>query len=369
MSAATLAYFRPRLEDFLSRDPGGGGDIVCPPEGCQCPPEGCPPPAPPPPSQPVSLESVQFPLTHARYGAPVERSADRHPVVIYSPGFGYDREYGTMLAEDLASHGYIVVTISHTYEAGEVEFPSQRFELARSEEPSARDSYLAVMLRTADVRFVVDKLGDLAAGRNPDVEQRVLPAGLRASLDMTRIGIYGHSLGGATAAQVMANDDRIWAGVNLDGSFLPGKSTSSPEETEAALIELANRIRGPFMILADGNEGGGGIRGPDGFGTHTSIVYYHLSAWRRFIQIAGTTHGSFTDDEWVISQLADAGIVPWTAPPGERSAATWIGMLNPDRAIAIQRAYIRSFFGLWLKNSDDHLLWGPSPQYPEAAFY
>ena len=77
--------------------------------------------------------------------------------------------------------------------------------------------------------------------------------------------------------------------------------------------------------------------------------------------MVGTTHGSYTDDEWLINELAEAGIVP--------SAAGWVGTIQQDRAVAIERAYIRSFFDLWLKNTDDDLLSGPSAQYPEVKFY
>ena len=124
-----------------------------------------------------------------------------------------------MLAIDLASHGYIVVTISHTYEAAEVEFPDRRVELARAEDPNNIHTNLALSLRRADVQFVIDKLTALEGGANPDAEHRPLPAGLRGALDLAKIGIYGHSLGGATAADAMANDARIITGINLDGSF------------------------------------------------------------------------------------------------------------------------------------------------------
>jgi hypothetical protein len=69
--------------------------------------------------------------------------------------------------------------------------------------------------------------------------------------------------------------------------------------------------------------------------------------------VFGTTHGSYTDDEWMINELAAAGIVP--------QAAKWVGTIQQDRAVAIERAYIRSFFDLWLKYTDDHLLSGRQP--------
>ena len=93
---------------------------------------------------------------------------------------------------------------------------------------------------------------------------------------------------------------------------------------------------------------------PDDFGSLTSVVWHNLGGYKRFISVLGATHGSYTDDEWLLNELATAGIIP--------SATKFVGTIQQDRAVAIERAYIRSFFDLWLKNTDDHLLSGPSAQ-------
>ena len=51
-------------------------------------------------------------------------------------------------------------------------------------------------LGVADLRFVLDRLG----GAGP-------------------VGVFGHSLGGATAAQLMHDDRRVRAGIDLDGTL------------------------------------------------------------------------------------------------------------------------------------------------------
>ncbi|WP_460492806.1 alpha/beta hydrolase [Dactylosporangium cerinum] len=66
----------------------------------------------------------ELPLTHARTGAPA--LPGHRPVVLYSPGFGVERTAGTAVVEELASHGYIVVTIDHTHDSPLVEFPDGR---------------------------------------------------------------------------------------------------------------------------------------------------------------------------------------------------------------------------------------------------
>ncbi len=53
--------------------------------------------------------------TGAFAGAPPQRG--RHPLVVLSPGFSLPRSSLTSLAEDLASRGYVVAAIDHTYES------------------------------------------------------------------------------------------------------------------------------------------------------------------------------------------------------------------------------------------------------------
>ena len=68
-----------------------------------------------------------------------------------------------------------------------------------------------------DIRFVLDRIEDLAAGRNPDVEPSAVPAGLGGALDLRRIGMFGWSKGGTATALVMVTDRRVRAGLSLDG--------------------------------------------------------------------------------------------------------------------------------------------------------
>ncbi|GIO43150.1 hypothetical protein J41TS4_29080 [Paenibacillus apis] len=65
-----------------------------------------------------------------------------------------------------------------------------------------------------DTRFVLDSL---EAASSP------IPAWLAEKIDMNRAGVFGHSFGGATAAQMLVEDSRIKAALNMDG-ILYGQS-------------------------------------------------------------------------------------------------------------------------------------------------
>jgi hypothetical protein len=309
----------------------------------------------------ISLDGVDYPLTHARQAVPVQRSVRPYPVVLYSPGYPADRETGTVLVEDLASRGYVVVTVGHTYDAPEVEFPGRRVELGR---PGLdNDGHLQVAVRRADTLLVLDRLAALAAGEKPEAGSGSLPASLSGCLDLTRIGMFGHSFGGATTGQSMAGDDRIIAGIDLDGHVIPDVpfgpgSGKTPEEVDALVGEVATKIgTRPFMIMSSNGKG------PTELGGLMTAFWYNLPGWRRFLSLIGSTHGSYTDSEPLYPQLAAAGVVP------RAITDELLGPTDPNRAVAAQRAYVGAFFDLWLRSRDTHLLDGQSAQYPEIKFF
>ena len=370
MTPAALAEFRPALEHDLENTPSPIGN---PPPGG--PPPGGPPPGGPPPGGGVpipgptptsdldiSLENVAFPFTDARRGVPVAHCGFQFPVVLYSPAFTNGRELGTMLVEDLASRGYIVVAISHTYDSRVVEFPGGRVELGRGLEdlpnvtdPINREGHLVQGIRVADARFVIDKLAELAADLNPDAENHPLPAGLHRALDMTRVGMFGHSMGGGATAHVLAQDDRVVAGIDLDGSILPLSGLSAtPGEDTAKLAAIARLVGArPFMAMTSSKS-------PQEAGALLNGFYSNLSGYRRLASVVGAVHQDFEDSRSLYRQLVDASVIP---------SRLLIGTLAPARSVAIERAYIASFFDLWLKHLDNHFLDGNSARYPEVALY
>ncbi|TCC35262.1 hypothetical protein E0H75_41490 [Kribbella capetownensis] len=291
------------------------------------------------------LDTVDFPVTHGYQDAPVQPRLNGHPVVLFSPGYAAIRELGTALVEDLASRGYVVVSIDHTHEAQVVEFPSGRLELNRQPtEPTDHDYAAALRVRQDDARFVLNQLAILNAGGNPDAEHRRLPHGLPGSLDLSNTGMFGHSLGGDTAAETMALDHRILAGVDLDGSI-----------SGAVAITGLDR---PFLLLGNAHHG----RDKD---PSWAKFWSHLRGWRRHLLLSGSEHQTFTDLAPLAQQLEQALPIPPQVVAGLTSR---IGTIDADRAVTVERAYLSAFFDLHLRHHDHHLLSRPSPRYPEIEF-
>jgi predicted dienelactone hydrolase len=172
--------------------------------------------------------------TNSCLNAPV--AAGAHPVVILTPGFtGTFTDY-TFLTEDLASRGYVVVAVDHTYESTAVEFPDGRIEqgkfgssLTRYTRSDPQALAFAVSVRLADLRFVVDELTALNGAGD---------TGFAGKLDLARIALAGHSLGGLTAVRGVEKDARFRASISLDG-FVPDGLTS-PTTKPVLLIRAGN---------------------------------------------------------------------------------------------------------------------------------
>ncbi|MEV8631985.1 lipase [Streptosporangium sp. NPDC051023] len=281
--------------------------------------------------------AVLLPRTHGHEGAPADRREGRLPVVLYSPGNDSFRSANTVVVEELASRGYVVATIDHTYD-GLVEFPDGR--VVGPVHDGAGAGSVIYGQRIADTRFVLDQLMVLDRGGNPDADHRRLPKGLRGLLDLSRVGMFGYSAGGPTVASAMFEDRRIKAGLAMDGPA-------------AGPVVTAGLAR-PYMLMTATKAVRDQI--PD-----LATFWSNLKGWKLNIRTEGVEHASYGDLEVIAPQVA--ALLKWT--PAQ--LAEEIGTLAPERGEAVQRAYPLAFFDLHLRGRG-HLLDGPSPRFPEVTF-
>ncbi|MFJ3903762.1 alpha/beta hydrolase family protein [Streptomyces sp. NPDC090025] len=256
-------------------------------------------------------------------------AAGKHPLVLLSPGFGVPRFTLTHLAVDLASRGYVVASVDHAYEANGTEMPGGRIlpcvACEKFEDGSATGKDVTAA-RTADVRFVIDRL--TKAGPHAAWPYA-------RTIDARRIGMAGHSIGGASAAAAMVADRRIDAGVNMDGSFWDTLPAGG----------LGGR---PFLMLGTDDE----THRPGGLDATWDTTWKALGGWKRWLTVAGSDHFTFSD-----------------APVLLRHFGLPTADIPSDRALSVTRSYLAAFFDAQLRGRHQPLLDGPSPAHPEVKFH
>jgi len=296
--------------------------------------------------------------THARADVPMQRL--RHPVVLFSPGYQYSRFVNTAQVEDLAGRGYVVVTMDHSHETP-VEFPGGRFlpGASTAEPADPEEVRKAVETRTADARFVLDQLERLAAGENIDAEGKDLPSGFAAGLDLRKVGMFGFALGGYTAANTMLEDERVLAGLDLDG-------TLQDDRLEGPLGEVAERgLDRPFLLFGSAETQR----------TDPGKEYYDKS-WASFwaaqrggklnLALASTKQRAFTDYQFIFSQLFHE--IYGEDPIITSVMKALVGGAQPARSVLAQREYVAAFFDQTLRRRPSLLLRGDSAKFPEIRF-
>ncbi|MFJ8645010.1 alpha/beta hydrolase family protein [Streptomyces sp. NPDC093546] len=266
----------------------------------------------------VPAETLGGTRTHARPGAAPVRGT--FPLVVLSPGFTVNRATLTLLAEDLASRGYVVAAVDHAHESVGTAFPGGRLLTCAACDKVREAGYGAVpRVRAQDVSFLIDRL----TGRHPAWRHARV-------IDRTRIGMAGHSVGGASAAATMARDPRLRAGANLDGGFFDTVPAGG----------LGGR---PFLAMGTEEDQSSWVES-----------WPRLDGWKRWLKVTGSGHFTFTDVPVLADQL---GLLPPDEP------------LSGDRSQAITRRYVAAFFDLHLKGAAQPLLDGPSAEHPEVVFH
>jgi hypothetical protein len=157
--------------------------------------------------QPGTFESLDLQVCQPRVNRHPLSKTQNYPLIVFSPALTGTRLFYNAIAQQLASAGYTVVTIDHTYDAAIVTFPDNSTILAANISTNAQ-ILLDLDTRVKDASFVLDKLSETSTAG------RIIP-GLVCGLDVSRSGIFGHSLGGATAASAMLHDSRFIGGINL----------------------------------------------------------------------------------------------------------------------------------------------------------
>ncbi len=154
------------------------------------------------------------------------------PVILFSHGYGLENAVsGSFLTESLASHGYVVVSVSHPGESLATVFPDGRVaaldfdnprldletrlaEVEASEGAWGLRAAQSLDLWAGDLAFVLNELERLS---KPGVGNPI--GSLAGQLDLANVGALGVGFGGTAALELAARDTRISAVASLGGRF------------------------------------------------------------------------------------------------------------------------------------------------------
>jgi len=276
---------------------------------------------------------------HAFFNNDISPEKTKYPVVLFKPGLGALSTDYTTLIEDLASHGYIVVSSDAPYSSFLVVFHDGRVitrtvegnpgDIASSDKREILLNKL-IQIWSADLKFELDKLEELNVTD---------PLGKFAGrLDLDAVGVFGHSFGGATAAQFCHEDSRCIAGIDIDGA------------PYGDVIQTG--IDKPFLFILSDHQG---ETGPEIQKIHDDIQSITDQLPNKVTQITLLDSGHFN--------FSDAALLK---EPHLSRLVGAIGSIDERRALAITTDYVRGFFDRYLNNTPDILLDGPSTSYPEV---
>ncbi|WP_299433663.1 hypothetical protein [uncultured Aquimarina sp.] len=170
---------------------------------------------------------------------PIEK--ETFPVLIFSPGYGSMSSGYYSLLTEIASHGYIIINVTHTYESLGTTFPDGTmkffdYDYQSREDAGSMEHITPIknaflqdipfderhrIIREASKDYVVTKIvkrwsNDLVSVI--DILENCNDNGFfKDRLDLDKIGVFGHSRGGGAAGQATITDNRIKAAANIDG--------------------------------------------------------------------------------------------------------------------------------------------------------
>lgn len=274
------------------------------------------------------------------------------PLVIFSHGaFGW---YQSNLSayQELASNGYVVASIEHPYHSlfthdtsgklitADRQFMHDALTLGSSDAEAADGEAVYqtecewIGIRIADMNCVLDMLKQAASAKEfsawtfteGDAAQFETAARL---IDTEKIGLMGHSLGGATAVTVGRRDD-VSAVIDIDGTmigeytgFADGKYIVSEEPYTTPLLEIENEAAHFEVIKAE----------KTGYIYANNVVRKHAAnAYQTYFVGAG--HMNYTDLPLISPFLA---------------AKLGTGDIAPEQCTDTLNHLILTFFDCYLK--------------------
>jgi dienelactone hydrolase len=226
---------------------------------------------------PLEAYGLRFIKSRVIPDALIANNTAAYPVIIFSPGNGTNMEFYSGITEELASHGYVVIGINHPYDVAAVilqdgsiaQFVSGPFAIEE------REAWVAerVSVREADVLLILKMLESLKDDRL-----------FTNHLDLSRISVIGHSLGGITAAEVCRINLKVVSCLNFDGIQRGGPFSTNANPTPP---------NQPFMMITKETQ----------LPLQSIAKFKAIPSGSYLVTIKNGTHSAFSDGPLLIPSL------------------------------------------------------------------
>ncbi|QNR66904.1 dienelactone hydrolase [Paenibacillus peoriae] len=310
-----------------------------------------------------TFQHLKYVSSHAYSGAEVSSAQTSYPLILANPGNGSSRFLHTSQAENLASHGYIVAVIDHTYNTFATEFPDGRittsttndlFSPAHDYQTSRGNRDKLGKVLTGDVAFALDQFELIQSGQ--------ITSHLKGRIDLGHVGVFGHSIGGATAYDA-SYDPRIAVGIDLDGGLYrlrdreglrkPFLFINSESYFEKLKMVMDNRVYTDAELNRMGSTREWEDQVTEDKKLELERMREAVNEGGQVLYIENTEHLNFADVQFISPIFKMLGIT---------------GKIAPERANSVINAYMLDFFDRYLKNQGGILMKGPDSRFPEVKF-
>ena len=282
------------------------------------------------------LDHLKLVKTPAYVKSPIAKSNEQYPIILFSHGWKGFAAQNTGQAIELASQGYVVVAVQHTYGAIVTVFDDGTIA---PNNPDALPSDVSEDMYDTAARKLADQWsGDLSFALSFMIHQNNDSGSMfYSTLDVNRVGVYGHSMGGGAAIQFCGVDPRCKALLGMD-----------PFMTPVSLEVLNNGASQPsFFMFSQGWYGDRDSRNNQLFDAYYSRGTDNLGV----IGIEGAKHYDFSD-------------LPMLSPIAPQLGLK--GPINGQKMVKITDTYLLEFFNATLKEKDSGLFNHVSGEFPEV---
>lgn len=303
--------------------------------------------------------------TNSKEGLQLSDKEQSYPVILFSHGAGTTMEVQTSQSVDLASHGYIVVTIDHTYVSAATVFPDRIVihKEATTDFNTAEPAEIITQIMADDVAFVMDKLSEMNDGKIDSI--------FAGKLNLDQIGAIGHSVGGAVVYDLVINDGRVKAAIDLDGVvYITPKGNPKDvapflmlvSDTYIQAIESQKPLMKKYEDLDDvEREMMNGM-----YGSQQAYNEAYNKAQQNAIgltEILKTSGNLYTIEGSDHMKFTDIGL--FIGSRWLRESMNIGGRAEPTQALEITEAVTRAFFDQYLKGETEVSLESLIEKYPE----